>query len=186
MDEGTCAFARYLAGEEAAFEVLVRLYRTRLIYFCNQYVHNLALAEEVAEDVFVALLLHPERYRTGTSMTAYLFGIARHLSIKAYHKHRRHLPLEDEVLPDEAYTDLAEQMQQRQDACALYAALETLPEQYRTALRLTALEGMSNSEAAAAMGKSNRQIENLVYRAKAALRRALEERTGIPPRKENV
>ena len=58
---------------------------------------------------------------------------------------------------------------------SLHRAMETLNSDYRQVLYLTFFEELSNSEAAAIMRKSNRQIENLLYRAKLALRSKLEK-----------
>ena len=53
--------------------------------------------------------------------------------------------------------------------------METLNPDYRQVLYLTYFEELSNSEAARVMKKSCRQIENLLYRAKQALRSKLEK-----------
>ena len=53
--------------------------------------------------------------------------------------------------------------------------METLSSDYRQVLYLTFFEELSNTEAAKIMHKSNRQIENLLYRAKLALRSKLEK-----------
>jgi RNA polymerase sigma-70 factor (ECF subfamily) len=57
----------------------------------------------------------------------------------------------------------------------LYRALSKLNDDYSQVLHLTYLEGFTNSETACIMHKSNRQIENLIYRAKKALREELEK-----------
>ena len=57
----------------------------------------------------------------------------------------------------------------------LYRALSKLKDDYSQVLHLTFLEGFTNSETACIMHKSTRQIENLIYRAKKALREELEK-----------
>ncbi len=54
-------------------------------------------------------------------------------------------------------------------------ALKKISMDYSQVLRLTYLEGFSNSDAAKIMKKTNRQIENLIYRAKKALKKELEK-----------
>ena len=56
----------------------------------------------------------------------------------------------------------------------LHKALGKINAEYSQVLYLTYFEGFSNSEAATIMKKSNKQIENLIYRAKAALKKDLE------------
>jgi len=58
---------------------------------------------------------------------------------------------------------------------ALYKALDKLPLDYRTALYLTYFEGFSSEEAAKITGRSRKQIENLLYNARKALRTELEK-----------
>ncbi len=55
------------------------------------------------------------------------------------------------------------------------AALEKLPEPMRTAVHLVYFEGMTYEEAAKVMKKSRKQVDNLLYRAKAAMRADLGE-----------
>ena len=58
---------------------------------------------------------------------------------------------------------------------AVHRAMQTLKDEYRQVLYLVFFEGFTNPEAAQAMDKSVRQIENLVYRAKQALKAQLEK-----------
>ncbi len=58
---------------------------------------------------------------------------------------------------------------------AVHKALQKLNEDYRQVLFLTVFEELTNEEAAKVMKKNKRQIENLVYRAKKALRKELEK-----------
>lgn len=92
---------------------------------------------------------------------------------------RKRKHLSDKAV-DEFY-DLSDERSIEQDylreeqKISLHRAMETLSSDYRQVLYLTFFEEMSNSEAAAVMRKSNRQIENLLYRAKLALRSKLEK-----------
>ena len=72
------------------------------------------------------------------------------------------LSLEEEVLSDER-------------KLALSAALDTLPKDMRAAVHLVYFENMSYEEAARIMKKNRKQVDNLLYRAKAALRSAIGE-----------
>jgi len=64
---------------------------------------------------------------------------------------------------------------QEEQKKTLYHALSKLHPDYSQVLHLTYLEGFTNSETACIMHKTNRQIENLIYRAKKALRDELEK-----------
>ncbi len=60
----------------------------------------------------------------------------------------------------------------------LYSAIEALPPDYRQTLYLLEIEGMSVEEAASIMGKTKKQLYNLAFRSRQALRTAL-SRMGI-------
>ena len=80
------------------------------------------------------------------------------------------------VLPDLAEEESVERAYLRQEQkITLHRAMRQLKDEYRRVLYLTYFEGFTNSETAYAMKKSNRQIENLIYRAKQSLRIQLEK-----------
>ena len=58
---------------------------------------------------------------------------------------------------------------------AVHQAMKKLQPQYRQVLWLVYMEGFSNAEAAAIMKKNSRQVKNLIYRAKTALKTELEK-----------
>ena len=62
MDNGAASYRRYLDGEQEAFGEIVDLYRESLIFFIHRHVNNLDTAEDLAEDVFVELIVHPGRF----------------------------------------------------------------------------------------------------------------------------
>ena len=62
MDKGAQIYRRFLDGDDNALGEIVDLYREGLILFIYRYVANLADAEELAEDVFVELIVNPQRY----------------------------------------------------------------------------------------------------------------------------
>ena len=57
----------------------------------------------------------------------------------------------------------------------LYLCIGRLPPDYRQALTLSFFEELDNGQVAAVMKKNRRQVENLLYRAKAALKKELEK-----------
>ena len=58
MDNGESSYRRFLNGDERAFSEIIELHKDNLIFFINRYVRNIAVAEELAEDVFTELLIH--------------------------------------------------------------------------------------------------------------------------------
>ena len=83
--------------------------------------------------------------------------------------------------PIEEYGDISDERSiekeylREEQKISLHRAMESLNSDYRQVLYLIFFEDLSNSEAARVMKKSCRQIENLLYRAKQALRSKLEK-----------
>ena len=168
-------FRRYIDGDEDAFTELINALREPLIFFVMRFVQSISLAEEIAEDAFVELLIHKERFNFSSSVKTYLFTIARNKAIN--HIRRNSHLTDDECLETtEADTESLEERVIRSDeAKALYKVLDRLNDDYRNALWLVYVEDMSYIEAGRVLGKSTKQIENIVYRAKAAARKELEK-----------
>ena len=66
-------------------------------------------------------------------------------------------------------------MERYGDALTLYRCLEKIPSDYREALYLVYIEDMNYDEAGAIMSKTRKQVDNLVSRGKAAMRKQLGE-----------
>lgn len=175
MSHGNELFRRYLDGDTAAFDTIIREYRENLIFFVMRYVKSSALAEEVAQDAFVELLIHKDRYNFSCTLKTYLFTIARNKAVNILRRQKFHT---DEELDLESASDeatLEEKLIHDERREKLYKVLERLAEDYRMALYLVYIEDMSYDEAGSIMHKSRKQIENLVFRGKAAARKELEK-----------
>jgi RNA polymerase sigma factor, sigma-70 family len=175
MDSGTEAFRRYLQGEPAAFDEVMELYRENLIFFLCRFVPDLHTAEDLAEDAFVELLLHPHRFRFTVSLKTYLFAIGRNKALTWRKKARRC----NEALPEDLACPEAEQPEtlflRGEQKQQISRALALMNGDYRTALHLLYFEQLSYAEIGRVMHRSSKQVENLVYRGRLALKKQLEK-----------
>jgi len=185
VKNGEECFRRFLEGDGSGFEDVVDLYRDYLIYFINRYVHDMGAAEDLAADMFAVLYVDKNRYHFKVSLKTYLFAIGKHRAINYLKKSARAVPMDTEGLeaaagdagggggspedgsPEEIY--IKDERDKQIDA-----ALEKLHEEYRAVLHLLYFEGLTYEEAARVLGKSKKQIDNLAYRAKRALKAMLE------------
>jgi RNA polymerase sigma-70 factor (ECF subfamily) len=171
------AYRRFCAGEQSAFDVIIEAFRQNLIFFLHGYVHNLDVAEDLAEDTFVELLVHQNRFHFQSSLKTYLFAVARHKAIDYLRREkRRGGQAFEELDADSLKCELPsteEQYETLERAETLEQAMDGIPEEYREVLRLLYLEEMSYDEIAALMKKNKKQIDNLSYRARQALRGGL-------------
>ena len=177
MGKGEELYRRYQAGDSGGFDGLIDLYRENLIFFLLRYLPSIEDAEDAAEDAFVSLLLHPYREGKGASLKTYLFTLGRNHAVNLLKRQKR----QDEFRKTSLLTlkeDLAleERICQDDRRRRLLQALDTIPADYREALYLLYFEELSLEETAHVMKKSKKQIENLSYRGKAALREKLGEK----------
>ena len=176
MDNGSILYRRYLDGDDEAMVELIKCFKDGLILYINGITSNLSLAEEIMEDTFFKLAAQKPRFSGRSSFKTWLFTIGRNAALDSLRKRARisDTPLDDQYdISDER--NIEQEYLREEQKIMLHRAMETLSSDYKQVLYLTFFEELSNSEAAAVMKKSNRQIENLLYRAKLALRSKLEK-----------
>jgi RNA polymerase sigma-70 factor, ECF subfamily len=175
-DEGL--LGQMIAGDEEAFTQLYRRKHPAIYRFALHMSGNAALAEDVTQEVFMAIIrdagrFDPERGSVG----GFLFGIARNHLRKRWEQEQRFVPFDgdgEEARPavstngngsgrlgDNRYDDEAMQRLRR--------AITTLPENYREALVLCELQEMSYDEAAAALECPVGTVRSRLHRARALL-----------------
>ena len=175
MDNGASSYRRYLDGDDSGLVDLIRDYKDGLILYLNGITGNFCLAEELMEDTFFKLAAKKPKFSGKSSFKTWLYSIARNAAIDGMRK-RSHLsdrPADDLYdISDER--DIEQDYLREEQKISLHRAMATLSSDYRQVLYLTFFEDLSNAEASLVMHKTKRQIENLLYRAKLALRSKLE------------
>ncbi len=164
---------RLRAGDEAAFLELYRKRQGAIYRFALNMTGSPAVAEDVTQDVFLAVLREkcgydPER---GT-VSGYLFGIARKLILRYLERNRN--VLEQELDPEEAPvspvgSDPTQDLLRREDLAALHRAVLALPKRYREVVVLCDLEELDYIEAAAALHCPVGTVRSRLHRARALL-----------------
>ena len=170
-------YRQYLNGDDAGLEALMKKYGDPLTLYIDGYLHDVHEAEELMLDVFAYLFTKKPKLRDG-GFKAYLYKAARHMALRRRSK-RRSLFCLDELESEPDGRLLAEEVIQTEERNrVLHFCMGEMNPDYREVLYLTYFEGMSYEQAAEVMGKTVKQITNLVYRGKESLRKLL-EREGI-------
>lgn len=181
MDNGEKCYRRFLEGDDNAFGELLDIYSDNLIFFINRYVHNIPVAQELSEDVFVELLIHKRRYNFKTSLKTYIFTIARNKSVDYIRRYVKNPECAYEYIESESdRLNLEDEFIKRERERELHRAIDKLSEDYKAVLHLIYFEDMSYTQAGKVMKKSKKQIENLVYRARLALKKEIEKEAKLP------
>lgn len=183
MDAGGESYRRYLAGDDEGLTEIVRRYKDGLILFINTYVHDFPAAEDLCEDVFFTLIVKRPHYRGQSAFQTWLFTIARNRALDYLKKQSRRRVEQVETSAAAPLESPEEVLLSREREREVYSALHTLPPQYRAVIYLLYIEGFDRSEAARILRKNGRQMENLCYRARQALRAALPEEFDLEQRR---
>ncbi|MBP0971874.1 MAG: sigma-70 family RNA polymerase sigma factor [Oscillospiraceae bacterium] len=172
MENGATYYRRWLDGDESAFAGIIEEYRDPVTFFIQRYVHDICAAEDIAADVFMYLVVHPRKYNFRDPFKTFLYVIARSRALDYLRKRKRaaQIPLDEAepFLADE--TDLEEHVIRDDRKRRVNEALKQLPEDQQLAVHLVYFEEYSYEDTARIMKKNRKQVDNLLYRAKKALR----------------
>ena len=169
-DEGL--YRRYLDGDEEGLSQLMKKYGDALTLYIDGYLGDIHEAEDLMIEAFAYLLTKRPPIRDG-GLKAYLYKAARHMALRHKSKRRAVFSLEDLAQDPEGELLLEEVVKNRERSRILHLCMGRLHPDYREALYLTYFEGLRYAEAAEVMGKSVKQVTNMVYRGKQSLRELL-------------
>jgi RNA polymerase sigma-70 factor (ECF subfamily) len=169
-------------GDAGSFELLLNKYRRPLVNYLNRMVQNQAVAEELAQEVFLRVYRARATYEPAAKFTTWLFRIATHLALNALRdsRHQRKEQSVDGAGPEGQPLQLADPRANREDQmlaetrlAAVRQAIGRLPENQRAAVLLHKYEGMDYAQIADALGCSVSAVKSLLFRAYESLRVSL-------------
>jgi RNA polymerase sigma-70 factor (ECF subfamily) len=178
---------RVKAGDQSAFDYLVQKYRRPLVSFMYRMARNAAVAEDLAQEVFLRVYRSRESYEASAKFTTWLYRIATNLAVN-HARDTRHERPEVTVSLDEPDDDTgttfelpdanltAEQaMVRRERLLAIRSKVEALPEQQRLAVVMHKYQQMDYKQIADVLKKSESATKSLLFRAYETLREQLKE-----------
>lgn len=173
MNNDAECYYRFLNGDNTGLEDLVKLYNDSLILFINGYVKDITAAEDLAADTFAELIVKRSPYVKKYSFKTWLFRIARNNTLDYIRKHKKHINVElsDSDAVEETALELSVIKDEQQ--AYLHKILKKIKKDYSDVLYLIYFEEMSYEEAGKILKKNSKQIKNLAFRAKNALKEAM-------------
>ncbi len=164
------------AGDEDAFTTLYRRRQGGVYRFALQMCGSVEIAEDVTQEVFMALMQDAENYdATRGSLAAYLYGIARNHVLRLLQRDRAYVPIHDESDEDGAGSiheglispcDLLADLTRGETIERVRQAVLALPAHYREVVVLCELHEMSYAEAAGVVGCAVGTVRSRLHRAR--------------------
>ncbi len=173
VDDDDAVMARVLCRDAAAFRRVVDAHATTLYRIAYRMLGDAAEAEDVAQEALTRLWQHAGRWQDGgTGIAAWLTRVTMNQCLDRL---RRRRFSSDEVVPERAdETPLAPDMiEAEQQRARVVSAIAALPDNQRAAIVLTYYEDHPNAVAAGMLDMNVKGFESLLFRARAALKRAL-------------
>lgn len=177
---------RFKEGDRHAFSLLVERYQDRVFTLCVRWMGNRQVAEEVAQDVFIALFRSLARFRGDSKLSTWIFRVTvNHCKNRKLYRHRRqqdrHEPLEGKQIDDDAPArQLADEkagtdkgLHRSEAERVLANALAKLDDSHRTILVLRDIEDLAYEEISEILELPKGTVKSRLHRARAELARVL-------------
>ena len=173
---------RVKEGDGASFGLLLERHRSPVVHFLYRMVQNQAVAEELAQEVFLRVYRSRSSYEPTAKFTTWLFRIATHLALNSLRdgKNERlqeRLDNDSSDMPARQVSDRRPSVEQKMVYQArleeVRQAVAALPEKQRAAVLMHKYEEMEYSQIARVLRCSESAVKSLLFRAYETLRARL-------------
>jgi RNA polymerase sigma-70 factor (ECF subfamily) len=182
LDLDTELMVRVKEGDGASFGVLLDKHRSPVVHFLYRMVQNHAVAEELAQEVFLRVYRSRSTYEPTAKFTTWLFRIATHLALNSLRdgkNERLQERLDDNSsdMPVRQVSDLRPSVEQslvyQAKLDEVRRAIAALPEKQRVAVLMHKYEEMEYAQIARVLNCSESAVKSLLFRAYETLRARL-------------
>jgi len=168
-------------GDGESFALLLAKHRAPVMHFLYRMVQSQAVAEELAQEVFLRVYRSRSTYEPTAKFTTWLFRIATHLALNAL-RDGKNERLQDSL--DDESGELPRQVSDRRPSVEqamvyeskmqeIRSAIARLPDKQRAAVLMHKYEEMEYSQIAKVLGCSESAVKSLLFRAYETLRARL-------------
>jgi RNA polymerase sigma factor (sigma-70 family) len=171
-----------MAENSDSFFIVYNQYKLLVYNVALNYVQNCEDAEEITQDVFVQLHQSLHKFEQKSTLKTWIYRITINKSldfIKHKNSKKRFFIFgtksnsEIELQNITTFEHPGILLENQENAAILYATINELTENQKTAFILSKLDGLSNPEIAAIMEVSISSVESLIFRAKSTLKEKL-------------
>lgn len=166
-------------GDKRAFDLLVRKYQHKIISVVTRYVSDWSEAQDVAQEAFIRAYRAIAAFRGDSAFYTWIYKIAINTAKNHLVSRGRRPPIGDIAIEDAVQLDGASQLRDRatperellrqEIEQTVFATVEDLPEELRTAITLREVDGLSYEEIAEAMNCPIGTVRSRIFRARDAI-----------------
>lgn len=179
--------AQAQGGDAAAFERLISIYQGKVYGFARAFTSDPEQASDVAQDALIKIYRSLGGFRFQSSLLTWIFRIVKSVFLDHYKSRRQkerklEQPLDGVSEHETGETDDGgpeAELLRHEERAALWAALQEVPEVFRTVLVLADMQGLSYEEVAAIVGVPVGTVKSRLNRGREALRSVLVEKRQV-------
>jgi len=181
MEEDFELLAKFKKGDQQAFELLVRKYKTTVFNTIYSVMGNAQEADDIAQEVFLKVYTKADSFKGESSFSTWLYRITvnrcidelrrrknKIISYETEFNQEEKLKLKDVLASRE--NDITEKLRQKELQDIIQKAMDSLPEKYRIILTLKEIEGLSYKEISQIMKISLAKVKIWLFRARQKLK----------------
>ncbi|MBE9469581.1 MAG: RNA polymerase sigma factor [Bacteroidetes bacterium] len=172
-------------NDQQAFKQLVENNQQLVVNICNGFLHNIADAEDIAQEVFIEIFLSVNKFREDAKLSTWLYRIAVNKSLNHIRNNKKHKILNsidnisgsdkktENDLPDVNASQPEKIIEDKEQSEILNYSINTLAKNQKIAFTLNKYDDLSYKQISEIMGVSLSSVESLMHRAKKNLQKKL-------------
>lgn len=181
MEEDFELLAKFKKGDQQAFELLVRKYKTTVFNTIYSIMGNAQEADDIAQEVFLKVYTKADSFKGESSFSTWLYRITVNRCVDELRRRKNKIiSYETEFNQEEKLklkgvlasreNDITEKLRQKELQDIIQKAMNSLPEKYRIILTLKEIEGLSYKEISQIMKISLAKVKIWLFRARQKLK----------------
>jgi len=161
------------SGDKSAFEILFQSHYPLLCLFAKRYTHDMDLAREVVQDLFVYLWEHKEELSIQNSIKSYLYKAVRFNSIRRIENEKK-LGVRMDTLPEPDDPEFNDHLEYAELQAKILEVIGSLPEQCQNIFKLSRFDQLKYSEIAQKLNLSVKTVEAQISKALRKIHQSLD------------
>lgn len=184
MIEDTDIIRKLIEGDRISFEKLVKQFKNKVFNTSLSILQNVGDAEDITQEVFVEVFQSLKNFKGESKLSTWIYRIAvsKSLEFLRWKNRKKRFGFMQSLLYNNLTESILEipnffhpgiQLENKERAAILFAAINKLPKNQKTAFILHKIEGLSYAEVADVMQATVSSVESLLFRAKQSLQKLL-------------